>query len=176
MSSEVADKKKRSWLVYGGILVLVPTLVLVYASVLLYLTWPVSELSVSKSGVFGDRFGALTSLFSGLAFAGMIVTILLQRDELELQRGEISQNRVQFKRSAAAQERSARLSALSTLLGEYKDQLERNEATLKKGVFHGSGPLERIQAENQELFKSKAEIIAELERMLKAPADDVEHN
>ncbi|HWY09838.1 MAG TPA: hypothetical protein VN026_00865, partial [Bacteroidia bacterium] len=37
-------------------------------------------------GVFGDKFGAVNALFSGLAFAGIIFTILLQRKELELQR------------------------------------------------------------------------------------------
>ena len=31
------------------------------------------------SGTFGDNFGALNALFSGLAFAGVIVTILIQR-------------------------------------------------------------------------------------------------
>lgn len=31
------------------------------------------------SGTFGDTFGALNALFSGLAFAGVIVTILIQK-------------------------------------------------------------------------------------------------
>lgn len=33
-------------------------------------------------GTFGDKFGAINALFSGLAFAGLIATILLQRREL----------------------------------------------------------------------------------------------
>src|SRR4051812_21552608 len=40
-------------------------------------------------GTFGDMFGRLNTLFSGLAFAGIIVTILLQRTELALQRHEL---------------------------------------------------------------------------------------
>lgn len=60
----------------------VVTIVLLYASLVLYLTWPVSEFSVAKAGIFGDSFGIITSLFSGLAFAGIIITILLQRQEL----------------------------------------------------------------------------------------------
>lgn len=43
----------------------------------------------TSRGVFGDKFGAVNSLFSGLAFAGIIFTILLQRRELSLQRSEI---------------------------------------------------------------------------------------
>lgn len=38
---------------------------------------------------FGDMFGFLSCLFSGLAFAGLIVTIRQQRDDLELQRQEL---------------------------------------------------------------------------------------
>ena len=47
-------------------------------------------------GVFGDMFGALTALFSGLAFAGIIFTILLQKEELELQRQELKLTRKEF--------------------------------------------------------------------------------
>ena len=37
-------------------------------------------------GQLGDMFGAVNSLFSGLAFAGLIVTLILQRKDLNLQR------------------------------------------------------------------------------------------
>lgn len=37
-------------------------------------------------GVWGDTFGAINSLFSGLALAGVVYAILLQRQELENQR------------------------------------------------------------------------------------------
>lgn len=36
-------------------------------------------------GVFGDKFGAVNSLFSGLAFSGVIVTLLLQRRDIKRQ-------------------------------------------------------------------------------------------
>jgi hypothetical protein len=44
-------------------------------------------------GQFGDMFGAVNALFSGLAFSGIIFTIILQRRELELQRLELRQTR-----------------------------------------------------------------------------------
>lgn len=47
----------------------------------------------AKSGTFGDTFGALNTFFSGLALAGVIVTILIQRTELKYQRTELSLQR-----------------------------------------------------------------------------------
>jgi hypothetical protein len=55
---------------------------------------------------FGDMFGAINTLFSGLAFAGVIYAIFLQRRELELQRQELILTRTELKRSAEAQEKS----------------------------------------------------------------------
>ena len=45
------------------------------------------------AGVFGDAFGGLNTLFTALAFAGLIVTIFLQRQQLIDQRREISADR-----------------------------------------------------------------------------------
>ena len=52
----------------------------------------------TERGTFGDMFGAVNSLFSGLAFAGVIIAILLQRKELELQREELELTRGEFKK------------------------------------------------------------------------------
>lgn len=50
-----------------------------------------------KQGQFGDQFGAVNALFSGLAFAGLIFTIILQKKELSLQREELTQTREELK-------------------------------------------------------------------------------
>lgn len=55
-------------------------------------------------GQFGDVFGAVNALFSGLAFAGLIVAILLQREDLVLQREELTATREELARTAKAQE------------------------------------------------------------------------
>lgn len=77
-------------------------------------------------GQFGDMFGAINSLFSGLAFAGIIVAILIQRAELQLQREELRLAREEQQRLVAAQQDASRsldrqfriqtLSARATLL------------------------------------------------------------
>jgi hypothetical protein len=46
-----------------------------------------------KSGQFGDVFGSVNALFSGLAFVALIYTIHLQRQELALQRTELKLQR-----------------------------------------------------------------------------------
>jgi hypothetical protein len=43
-------------------------------------------------------FGSISSLFSGLAFAGLIATLVLQKVELSLQRSELSETRKEFER------------------------------------------------------------------------------
>lgn len=43
-------------------------------------------------------FGSISSLFSGLAFAGLITTLVLQKVELSLQRSELSETRKEFER------------------------------------------------------------------------------
>lgn len=60
-----------------------------------------------ERGVFGDMFGAVNSLFSGLALAGVIVAILLQRKELELQRKELELTRNELQASAIAARESS---------------------------------------------------------------------
>lgn len=52
-----------------------------------------SVLDSAAKGQFGDQFGAINALFSGLAFAGIIFTIFLQRGDLRETRTAMSQER-----------------------------------------------------------------------------------
>jgi len=70
-------------------------LVIGYATFLLIVSWPIARFSIDAAGTFGDSFGPLTATFSGLAFAGLIWTVLLQKEELKLQRMELSETRKQ---------------------------------------------------------------------------------
>ncbi len=51
---------------------------------------------VDKPGEFGDMFGAINALFSGLALFGIIMSILFQQTELEYQREELIETRLVF--------------------------------------------------------------------------------
>jgi len=55
---------------------------ILYGALILWLNWPIRDFSLSRSGVFGESFGVINTIFSGLAFAGLLLTIHLQRHEL----------------------------------------------------------------------------------------------
>ena len=61
--------------------------------------------AIAKRGQIGDAFGSINALFSGLALAGIIVAILLQREELRLQRRELEETRAELRRQADASEK-----------------------------------------------------------------------
>ncbi len=52
---------------------------------------------LAERGQFGDMFGAVNALFSGLALAGVIFAIHLQKKELKLQREELELTRTEIK-------------------------------------------------------------------------------
>jgi hypothetical protein len=82
-------KKKQSFLLF----LLVGLLV---CGLWFYTKITLQVLDPSDRGTFADMFGSVNALFSGLAFAGVIYAILLQREELGLQREELIKTRAEF--------------------------------------------------------------------------------
>ena len=84
---------------------------LLVAVVVIQVTYWISlQVFISESadrGLFGDMFGGVTALFSGLAFAGMICAIFLQSKELALQRQELELTRLELRASREEQAKSA---------------------------------------------------------------------
>lgn len=132
------------------------------------------DLPDTKRGTFGDMFGAANALFSGLAFAGIIITILLQRKELSLQREELKQTRAELERTAEAQENSekalkkqaenlhlsARLTALNTLVNYYAEQVNLiQEARVLGDLLMANEKKEYYLDLIEELFKSQENLI-----------------
>jgi hypothetical protein len=138
---------------------LIIVLVVGYAMFLLGISWPIENYSISNAALYGDSFGILNALFSGLAFAGIIITILLQREELKLQRNELA-------RASVAQESNARLAALSLLLNDYKTRISVNSDTINE--MHGYQTTEQnaqINEEINELCAKRDLVIGELEKI-----------
>lgn len=73
----------------------------------------------------GKNMESLDAWFSGLAFAGMIAAIVLQSKELALQRQELVDTRAELKRTAEANERSAKLA---------KENIEAQEKIAKNTI------------------------------------------
>ncbi|MDO8636044.1 MAG: putative phage abortive infection protein [Dehalococcoidia bacterium] len=105
-----------------GLVALIATIIIVWAltGYLLY--------NNPERGTFGDMFGSINSLFAGLAFAGIIYAIFLQRKDLELQRKELQLTREELEgqvRQLQAQndtlKRQAFESTFFQLLGLHND-------------------------------------------------------
>lgn len=92
--------------------------------VAVFIVWAISLVVISKllpswsdRAAFGESFGAVNALFSGLALGGVILAILLQRQDLQLQRVELELTRKELERTAVSQEETKRLTELDFLMG-----------------------------------------------------------
>ncbi|WP_299112044.1 hypothetical protein [uncultured Winogradskyella sp.] len=97
----------------------------------------------SDRGTFGDLFGAVNALFSALAFAVLIYTIVLQREEIKNNREEILLNRKELEKGARLQRKaqevliqqveqthlSAKMNAMRTLVDYYNNQISNPKST-----------------------------------------------
>lgn len=106
--------------------------------------------TMSDRGTFGDMFGAVNSLFSGLAFAGVIYAILLQREELKLQRKELELTREELARSANAQKKS------SEILGQQLSMMKQSYLFEQKKEAIKAHP--RIVFNNDYILDERIEI------------------
>jgi len=163
------------------VIVLIPVIIIsAYTASMLFLTetnWK------SNPGTFGDSFGIINALFTGLAFSGLIVTIMLQYEAIKIQQQDLQESRQQFARSADAQERTARLAAASELLKEYNEYIKIIEteiaddenrnydntsaiSVLSKSVKE-SGIYKHPKSDRlNELKQKKHDIIEELEELI----------
>jgi hypothetical protein len=88
-------------------------------------------------GKVGDMFGVANSLFSGLALAGIVTTLLLQREQLEIQRQELAVTQKELSDAEVASRNAellmkvqvdaiahaALLTGITTLIGVYNQRL-----------------------------------------------------
>ena len=88
--------------------------IVVGIAIAIALAWALSGVAIFVSmpswetrGQLGDMFGAVNSLFSGLAFAGVVFALLIQREELQLQRAELRASREEQQRLVHAQQQAS---------------------------------------------------------------------
>ncbi len=124
--------------------------VLVKLIILVVIIWGLSAILIiaflpnwADRGTFGDLFGAVNALFSALAFAVLIYTIILQRDEIKQNRSEIQLNRKELAKSAKLQQEAhkvlvqqveqthltAKMNAMRTLVDYYNNQISNPKST-----------------------------------------------
>jgi hypothetical protein len=76
---------------------------------------------------FGQSFGGIEALFSGLVFAGLIYAILLQRKELQLQREAQERSEASLKQQSKTMLLTARLNIITSIV-----QLKRERQNISK--------------------------------------------
>jgi signal transduction histidine kinase len=137
------------WRILGSIVLLV----VLFLAVVWFLLWNQAAQSVAPAAPdIGDVASAFNDIVSpilaALAFLGLVITALMQREELSLQRDELKESNQAFKRTAEAQEASgkalaaqvdtariaAQLSASTTLLGYYSQELD----LMRRNMYVGS--------------------------------------
>ncbi len=81
-----------------GITAVIALMFFLYLIFLIDFVLPDGMLTIENAGVFGDSFGILTSLFSALAFIGVLLTYAAQKEESKLQKIELQESRREFKK------------------------------------------------------------------------------
>lgn len=109
-----------------------------------------------ERGTFGDMFGAVNALFSGLAFAGIVFTIIIQLLSIDIQKKELEKtvdaqrkSELILKRQLETSEFSTRFSAEVYLLDYY----DRKILELTK-----SNQDEKAKQKKNDLINRKSEI------------------
>jgi hypothetical protein len=92
---------------------------------------PAANSEMSERGQFGDAFGSVNALFTGLALVGLVYTAVLQQGQLNEQRKEIvaqdeatRDNRAALARQNRAQFLSARLQAQTAIVHAHSEGLK----------------------------------------------------
>ncbi|QDU80711.1 hypothetical protein Pla110_24430 [Polystyrenella longa] len=115
---------------------------LLAAVVVIFLWWIVGYYPIHKygstpdAGTYGDSFGFVNSLFSGLALAGVIVAIMLQRKDLQIQSETLA-------KSADEAEKLAELTKEQTAINRKMLEIETAKARpfIKAHIqFHTNRP------------------------------------
>ncbi|MFM7853987.1 MAG: hypothetical protein ACKO96_19205 [Flammeovirgaceae bacterium] len=91
-----------------------------------------SVYSTDKVGQFGDSFGVLTSFFSGFTVLGLLITIHLQRRDLEVARESLKNQLIELKQTRDQIEISNKELELS------RKEFQKQNQTLKRQRFEST--------------------------------------
>jgi hypothetical protein len=135
--------------------------------------WMFEKLLVGKVfapslGEFGDVYGALNTLFSGLAFSGVIISIVLQSIELRATRKEMNSQVLQFEQQTEAMQKQVFESSFFSMMNlhnqissglrsedKFKILFENLNFVAKDTHHHGKTLIEHLNSV-YEIFMGKA--------------------
>ena len=158
MNSRKMKVKSEIWWIVG-ISFIVFILTFFFSPILSYLA---GTSQPTCAGGFGDQYGVLNTLFTGLAFVGLIATILLQRKDLELQRKELKRQSDEFE----TQNRLFDIQKFENLFFKYIEHVNY----LRKDVFI------EYDSENQaisDIFKNFRTCLQNIRMALRSPLEEL---
>lgn len=95
---------------------------------------------LSEMGVFGDSYGALNTLFSALAFTGIIASIYFQREELKATREELEATRNEMKSQGIQFEAQTKVLSLQVFENTFFNMLKlHNDIVESMSIRAGNG-------------------------------------
>ena len=121
-------------------------------------------------GLFGDQFGSINSLFSGLAFLGLIIAILLQRKELIDQRKELTLTRNVHETSTKILKQQLEVQFKTNLIQSYNIMIDHLNATIREYI--AMRPHE-YKSKITEKTVAKQVYLDRLEKLLKSLEDEI---
>lgn len=111
--------------------------------------WSISD-DRAEAGTFGDQFGGLNAIISGLAFVGLFISLQLQRNELRLQRHDLKLQREEMKKSREEAEEQTQQFKIQVQIGkeaQFRDDFYRRLEllqTLSNNVIYHHSSVEPI--------------------------------
>ncbi|MDC4872421.1 hypothetical protein ACT433_13800 [Acinetobacter baumannii] len=104
-------------------------------------------------GTYGDSYGSLNTLFSGLAFAALFISLLLQRRELEAQRKELSAQREEVRESNKIAEEQRKIAKKQRKISNQQAKLlkQQNKEVKIQNFYNIIYPLMNRKARYYEL-------------------------
>lgn len=162
---------------FVGIVIVLSVLIMlcIYCATIYYFVGPIDLTSITNIASLGDSFGFLTSIFTGLAFSGMLIAILLQKEELKLQREEIREGRIENRNTIKAHQVNVKLSALNSLISEYENKIEDLKSRPEpKASSNWCDNLEDPEEVRQNEVQTIRELISHYSRRKKAVIREIE--
>lgn len=117
----------------------------IYITIAIVLVWIIFMIAMffiysnpTDRASFGDMFGAINTLFSGIAMAGVIVAIIMQKQELEMQRKELELTRKELAKTSEANVKQAKIQRLTAEIAGLSSLLEVTTNRLREPVIKGA--------------------------------------
>ena len=102
----------------------------------------------------GDSFNVVSSLFSALGLAGIVISMIIQQNELRSTRDDVEKSSRAQMQSAKTMLTSARIQALSVLIESANQQINQNDRWNDKNNS-GKNAGSEVKYKNEQLFKKR---------------------